>query len=85
MYHHTPGSMAAAEVCSTSAIYAYWKDFDLDNRRSKLDEVRLVGWWAQACLQQTISQAATAAHSVTEQCVAVGSFPHKAKRPAAER
>jgi len=33
--------MAAAEV-STSAIHAYWKDFDLDNRRSKLDEVGLL-------------------------------------------
>jgi hypothetical protein len=29
----------AAEV-STSAVYAYWHAFDLDNRRPKLDEVR---------------------------------------------
>jgi hypothetical protein len=26
---------------SLSSVYSYWKDFDLDGRRSKLDEVRL--------------------------------------------
>ncbi len=34
-------AMAAAEV-STSAVYAHWKEFDLDSRRSKLDEVRFM-------------------------------------------
>jgi hypothetical protein len=26
---------------SLSSVYSYWKDFDLDGRRSKLDEVGL--------------------------------------------
>jgi hypothetical protein len=47
--------MASSPEVSTSAVYAYWKEFDLDNRRPKLDEV-CVTVWLQAHAATTVSQ-----------------------------
>ena len=34
---------SADEVATTEAVAAFWREFDLDGRRSKLDEVWVAG------------------------------------------